>query len=218
MKSIVALFFALACFSPAAYTGDFLDIDDVPDFVVKPITPSIVRQLRKGGYVLYMRHANSDTTRPDQLPNVDLNDCSTQRPLTEEGRLIAKKIGQRIRKAGIPLGEIYSSPMCRARETAISAYGPNIIVNSLLMYTSNMTDKEKAPVLEATRELIARPVQGNVNRVVVAHAQNLMDIMGYLPKPEGVVVIFKPSGDKHFKYIASVTPEQWKNVPKPQAE
>lgn len=212
MKLIIALFIAYTSMSHAAQAAAPAAVDDFPDFTEIALTPAILKQLRGGGYVLYMRHGNTDTTRPDRLPSVDLNDCSTQRPLTAEGRRVAARVGREIRKARIPLGEIISSPMCRTRDSALAAFGPNFSINNLLMFTSNMTDKDKAPVIEATRELISTPVQGKVNRVLVAHTQNLMEIMGYLPKPEGVLVILKPMGNKHFKYIASVTPRQWQTL------
>lgn len=209
MKPQLLLFIALVCLSQAALAIEPVALAEAPDFVEKPLTRSIIKQLREGGYVLYMRHANTDTTRPDQLPHVDLNDCNTQRPLTAEGRRVAARVGAAIRRARIPLGEIISSPLCRTQETALAAFGTNFSINNLLMFTSNMTDKDKAPVIAMTRELISRPVEGKVNRVLVAHTQNLMEIMGYLPKPEGVVVIFKPLGDQHFEYIASIAPKQW---------
>ena len=210
MKPIIALFIAVACLPKPTLAGDTISMDDIPDFVEKTATPAIIKQLREGGYVLFMRHGNSDTSRTDRLPSVDLNDCSTQRPLTEEGRHVAASVGKEIRKAKIPLGEIFSSPMCRAKESAIASFGKNIIIINTLMHTSGMSDKDKAPVLETTRELLSRPVEGKVNRVVVAHAPNLMDIFGYFPTPEGTVVIIKPMGGKNFKYIASIAPRQWK--------
>lgn len=212
MKSIIALFISIACLSHPALAAESPISTEVPDFIEKPATPALLKQLRNGGYVLYMRHGNTDTSIPDRLPNVDLNDCSTQRPLTNEGRRVAASVGQQIRKAKIPLGEILSSPLCRAKESALAAFGKNFTINNLLMYTANMSSKEKAPVLEATRELLSRPVEGTVNRVLVAHAPNLMDIFGYFPKTEGTVVIIKPMGDKNFKYIASIAPKQWQLI------
>lgn len=213
MKSILMLLLAIACLPHQVVAGNSVLMDDPPDFVVKPATAAIIRQLREGGYVLYMRHGNTDTSRPDQLPAVDLNDCSTQRPLTAAGRRVVANVGKEVRKRKIPVGEIFSSPMCRAKESALAAFGPKYTVNNLLMYTSNMSNEEKAPALEMTRELISKPVAGKTNRVLVAHAPNLMDIFGYFPKPEGVVVIFKPMGDRNFKYIASIAPAEWKSIP-----
>jgi phosphohistidine phosphatase SixA len=192
--------------------ADLATTNTPPEFVVKPGTPALINQLRDGGYVLFMRHTNTDASKPDRLPNVDLNDCSTQRPLTEEGLEIARQIGRKIRKAKIPIGEVISSPMCRAKETAKAAFVPEFSVNNLLIFTSNMTDKDKAPVVEAARELISRPVENKANRVLVGHAQTLMEMIGYLPKPEGTIVVFKPMGDKHFKYIATIEPVQWNTL------
>lgn len=183
--------------------------EEQPTFHEKSVTSGTVKLLRNGGYVLYMRHGNSDTSRPDRVPQVDLNDCSTQRPLTEEGREVAAQVGIAIRKLKIPVGEIYSSPMCRAKESAQAAFGNDITLDNNLMYTSNLTDEEKKPILQKTRELLSKPVTKGVNRVVVAHAPNLMDLMGYFPKPEATVVIFRPHEARGFEYLGSITPDQW---------
>lgn len=209
MKSVIALFISIACLSHPALAAESPIGTDIPDFTEKPATQALLKQLRNGGYVIFMRHGNTDTSRPDRQPSVDLNDCATQRPLTEEGRRIAAGVGKQIRKAKIPLGEIISSPMCRAKETALAAFGKNFTIHNLLIDTSNMTRKEKVPVLETARALLSRPVEGKVNRVLVAHAPILTDLFGYYPKPEASMVIFKPMGDKNFKYIASIAPKQW---------
>jgi phosphohistidine phosphatase SixA len=212
MKLIVALFIAFTSLPHAVLAEDNTIINDTPEFITKPANLALINQLRYGGYVIYMRHGNTDASRPDQVPKVDLGDCATQRPLTKEGRLLSAKIGQRIRRAKIPIGEVFSSPMCRTRETALAAFGPQFVIVNTLMFTSNMTAKDKIPVIEATRELISKPVEGKVNRVIVSHAQSLMEIIGYLPKPEGTVVIFKPLGNKNFKYIATIAPTQWNSL------
>lgn len=161
---------------------------------------------------MYMRHGPTDTSRPDRVPRVDLNDCSTQRPLSEEGRKISIQVGDAIRQAGIPVGEIQSSPMCRTKETAEAAFGKEFIINEYLMYTSNLTSKEKVPRIANTNRLLSTPVRAGTNLVLVAHAPNLMDVMGYFPKPEGLVVIFKPLGKQGFEYVASIEPQQWQEL------
>ncbi len=183
--------------------------EEQPAFQEKVVTMETIKSLRNGGYVIYMRHGNTDTSRPDRTPTVDLNDCSTQRPLTEEGRKVAAQVGGAIRELKIPVSEIYSSPMCRAKESAQAAFGSGIIVDSNLMYTSNLTDAEKKPIIQQTRELLSKPVPEGTNRVLVAHAPNLMDLMGYFPKPEATVAIFKPGGEKRFEYVGSIPPAQW---------
>ncbi len=174
-------------------------------------TPALLQSLRKGGYVLYMRHGNTNNDLPDQ-PNLKLDDCSTQRPLNDEGRAVVTQVGQAIAKARLPVGDVWVSPMCRAKESAQLAFGDKAQVDNLLMYTSLMTTVQKQPILANTRRLLSEPVAPGTNRVVVAHAPNLADLMGFFVKPEGTVVVISPLGDRQFRYVASIHPQHWGNL------
>lgn len=206
MKPFIALLFVLAMIPLPSVAAE------PAAFAEKPVTPELIKQLRAGGYVLYMRHGTTDTSRPDRVPSVDLNDCSTQRPLTEEGLRVVTRVGEAIRKAKIPVGEIFSSPLCRAKESAAAAFGATFVIDNSLMYTANMTSEEKKPVIDKTRALLSAPVPAHTNRVLVAHAPNLMDLMGYFPKPEGTVVVFRPLGNGGFEYLGNIAPQQWQEV------
>ncbi|WP_300438376.1 histidine phosphatase family protein [Zoogloea sp.] len=178
-------------------------------FVEVFATQQTLQSLRAGGFVLYLRHGNTDNTRADRVPSVDLNDCATQRPLTEEGRQVAARVGEAIRKARIPVAEIRISPMCRVRDTVAIAFpGQAAISDKNLMYTANLTDVQKAPIIANTRHLLSAPVPPGTNRVLVAHAPNLMDLIGYFPR-EATLVVFRPMGAAGFEYVASVAPAQW---------
>lgn len=210
VRSIITLLVLFSWGAVAATANDMA-------FVEKPATPALLKELKGGGFVIYIRHGITDNSRPDQVPRVDLDDCSTQRPLADEGRKQMVEVGNAIRKAGIPVGEVLVSPMCRARESAQAAFGPNYRTELLLMYSSNFTTDEKAPSLSFLRAQLARPMAQGNNRVLVAHAPNLMDLIGYFPR-EASVVIFRPLGERGFEYLASITPEQWpellKQVPR----
>lgn len=176
-------------------------------------TPDTVAALRAGGFAFYLRHGPTDNTRPDRVPAVDLADCSTQRPLSDEGRTTAARVGAALRDAGIPIGEIHASPMCRTRDTAAAAFpGRSVVQDDHLMYTANLTDAQKAPILARTRALLSAPVPAGTNRLLVAHAPNLMDLVGYFPK-ETTLVVFRPRGDGHFDYVASIPPDLWPSLP-----
>lgn len=181
-------------------------------FTEIPATRELLSQLRSGGFVLYLRHGTTDNTRPDRFPTVDLNDCRTQRPLTEEGRKLATFVGEAIRKARIPIGEIRVSPLCRAKESADAAF-PKLYytVDKDLMYTANLTSQQKRPILDNTRRLLSASVEAGNNRLIVAHAPNLMDLIAYFPK-EGTLVIFRPKNGAGFDYIASVPPALWPDL------
>lgn len=216
-----ALFLAVLTLPGMVQAKDDFNLGNIPDFVPIPASRNTIKELRDGGFVLFMRHGKTDISHPDRLPQIDPADCTTQRNLSAAGKRELYWIGHYIRKARIPVGDIHASPLCRTRETAELTFGTEYAINPKLMFTSAMTDREKQQATEATRELVSRAVEGKTNRVIVAHAQNLAELMSYMPQPEGVVVIFKPMGNKLFKYIASVAPEQWRAlqpVPKPIAQ
>lgn len=172
-------------------------------------TADLVHKLQNGGYTLYLRHGPTDNTKADRVPAVDLDDCSTQRPLTEEGRALMTKVGEYIRKAKIPFAELRVSPLCRARDSAAAAFPRfKAAVDNNLMYVANFTSEQKAPIIANTRQLLSSPVVMNSNRIVLAHAPNLMDLIGYFPK-EGTLVVFLPKGKEGFEYVASIPPTLW---------
>lgn len=179
-----------------------------PKFVEIAATAETLGQLRSGGFALYLRHGLTDNKRADRMPAVDLGDCNTQRPLTEGGRLMMARIGQEMRKANIPLGEIRISPLCRVKDSAAAAFpGQRVTLDDKLMYTANLTTAQKAPITDNTRRLLSAPVAPGSNRLLIAHAPNLMDLIGYFPK-EGTLVIFRP-GASGFEYVASIPPGLW---------
>lgn len=177
------------------------------EFATRPATRELLDRMRQGGLVLYLRHATSDTDIPDQ-PRLDPNRCETQRPLTVEGRKLAARLGHHIQAAHIPIGDIHAGPLCRTRETAMLAFG-RMQVDPLLMYTAHLTSVQKKPIIDNTRRLLSTPVAPGSNRVVVAHAPNLADLLGYFVKPEGTMVVFAPLGQGRFEYLASITPDDW---------
>lgn len=199
----------LAVSAQAAESNTLPLVPTAPQFVERLATAKTLVQLRQGGYALYLRHAPTDNSKPDRLPSVDLNDCSTQRPLTEEGRMLATRVGKAIRAARIPIGSIHISPLCRVKDTAAAAFpGRKVQVELNLMYTGNLTAAQKAPIVANTRRLLSEPVAPGSNRLLIAHAPNLMDLMGYFPK-EATLVVLRPRGEAGFDYVASIPPDLW---------
>ena len=179
------------------------------EVVFEPRTASMadILALQQGGFVIFIRHAATDTRRPDQFP-IQLHDCSLQRPLSEEGRAQARMLGQYFQQLALPIAEVRVSPMCRAIETAELAFGSaDVRVDPLTHYIAGMTEEEKAPILVRTRELLSTlPPSGN--RVLVAHGPNIAELMDYFP-PEASVVILQPQGSGNFHYVASILMDDW---------
>lgn len=202
--------FTLILFFLSVTSWSVAKADTKAEFNEKLATPQLVSDLKQGGYVIYMRHGNTDNSRPDRVPNVDLNDCNTQRVLNEEGVSVTKQVGEYVRTAGVPIGDVFASPMCRAKNSALNAFG-RYTLEPAIMYTGGMTTAQKKPVLDKTRELISQPIEKGLNRILVAHAPNMMDLMGYFPS-EATLVIFKPKGNNQFDYLGSIRPQDWPDL------
>src|SRR5579883_855155 len=77
---------------------------------------ALLKLMRRGGYILVMRHASSPREVPDkQTANPD--NAKPERQLDAEGRASAGAMGKALRDLKIPIGEVLSSPTYRALET-----------------------------------------------------------------------------------------------------
>ena len=76
----------------------------------------VLSLLKKPGHIAIARHALAPGT--GDPANCTLEDCSTQRNLSDEGRKQAVKMGDLFRKAGIKDAAVYTSQWCRCRDTA----------------------------------------------------------------------------------------------------
>lgn len=78
--------------------------------------------LKGGGQVVVIRHASTVSGFGDP-PGYRLDDCATQRNLSDQGREEAERIGAAFRGRGVPVESVLSSPWCRCLETARLAFG-----------------------------------------------------------------------------------------------
>src|SRR5262245_62830358 len=82
-----------------------------------------ISALRDGGYVIVFRHG---ATYQDQADTDPLNpsNVAKQRQLNDNGRALAKSIGESLRKLRIPVGQVHSSLFQRAIDTgALMGFG-----------------------------------------------------------------------------------------------
>jgi len=171
---------------------------------------ALVEALRGGGYVIYLRHTETDPEQTD-LDAFSIDDCRTQRNLSKKGREHAAAIGEAIRNLGINVDRVISSPYCRARDTAMLAFG-RAETSDDLRFSISADDVQTAVRAAALRRLLATVPALGSNAVVVAHTANLKDATNIWPKPEGVAVIFRPKGNGAYEYVASVPPDHWSSL------
>lgn len=143
--------------------------------------------LRGGGHVLYIRHSQT-TPGVGDPPGFKLDDCSTQRNLSDEGRAQARRMGEALKKRGVPIGAVLSSPWCRCVETAQLAFGRAKTWTPLSNLHARHENAEKQA--RALRPRIAAH-QGTDNLVLVAHGSVASAVIGeYLAM--GEILVLKP--------------------------
>jgi phosphohistidine phosphatase SixA len=173
---------------------------------------AVLGDLRKGGLVIYFRHAATEQTGPSDEGS-DLKNCATQRNLSAEGRAQASQIGQAFRALGIVVGTVTTSPFCRCADTANLAFG-RFTVNNDLYFAIN-TDAERTKELaDSLRKALATSPPPGTNAVIVSHTANLREAAGIWPKPEGAAYVFRPLSSGGFEVLAKVLPEDWINTAK----
>lgn len=77
--------------------------------------------LKAGGCVIALRHALAPGTFDP--PEFRIDDCRTQRNLSDEGRAQARRIGAWFSSRGLAPSRVRSSPWCRCVDTAELAFG-----------------------------------------------------------------------------------------------
>lgn len=82
---------------------------------------AIADLLRQGGLVMAFRHALAPGTFDP--PGFRLDDCHSQRNLSEAGRAQARQIGAWFETRGLRPARVRSSPWCRCLDTARLAFG-----------------------------------------------------------------------------------------------
>jgi len=143
-----------------------------------------VDRLRVGG-VLLLRHAIAPGFGDPADFRID--DCSTQRNLSEAGRQQASAIGAWLRKRGIGRARVYSSQWCRCLETAeLLGLGRVSPLPALNSFFERPADRE--PNLTALRAFLAAQPLQNEPLVLVTHQVTVTALTGISPSSgEGVV-------------------------------
>lgn len=160
----------------------------------------VLSLLRRGGLVLACRHAITDHSNEDRSPVV-MSDRATQRNLSSAGEQQARDIGTAIRAAGIPIGDVYSNPLFRTKETATLAFGRTVAVDSL----------SDGAVL---RRMMARKVTSGDNRVFVTRNGMLMTAfrgVASISFAEGDCAVVEPY-DSSFAFVAKLEPADFNRL------
>lgn len=155
--------------------------------------------LKGGDHFVLLRHALApgfgDPT------SVDLNDCSTQRNLSEEGRQQSRKIGEMFRANGISDAVVLTSQWCRCRETAnLMEIGEVEDMTSLNSFFQRRENQARQ-----LNELEQWYLNANLDRptVLVTHQVVITGLTDYFPS-SGEIVFVKRTPSNSLRVVGTI--------------
>jgi phosphohistidine phosphatase SixA len=160
--------------------------------------------LRGDGHVALIRHAPAPGPAGDPS-DYKLNDCTTQRSLSEQGRAEARTLGASFRMQQVKVGKVVSSQWCRCRQTAeLMNIGP----------VDDAPTFNNAFVLKATRDELTAGARATIGAwrgpdtlVVVTHGENILLMLGIRPREGEVFVVAPdPTSQKQMRLIGRIGP------------
>ena len=83
---------------------------------VDPGMLQTIKALQDGGHVVILRHGATHADQADTDP-LNISNVAKQRQLNDQGRALAREIGEAMRKLKIPVGQVITSQFNRAVET-----------------------------------------------------------------------------------------------------
>jgi phosphohistidine phosphatase SixA len=139
------------------------------------------------GYVLLLRHTIAPGVGDPE--NFKLNDCSTQRNLSQVGRDDAKAVGDWLKRRDIKISRVESSRWCRAKQTAQLLGIGKVRLNSNLDSLFESADPAKAIQTVRVKKQIVDWRNKSGLLVLVGHFINIGAVAGVgVGSGEGVLV------------------------------
>ena len=138
-------------------------------------------------YVILLRHGEAPG-RSEPL-GFNLNDCSTQRNLSDKGRDESRQLGELLRAHGINVTKVLTARFCRTRETAeLLNLGP--VEDDAAFDNLEFNKLRAAELLDQEREHIAS-WRGPGVLLIVTHGSNIKALTGFQLE-EGAMIVTDP--------------------------
>ena len=144
---------------------------------VSALASDLSVKLQSANYVLLMRHALAPGV--GDPARYTLEDCKTQRNLSDEGRQQARVIGQWLKQQGVESADVQSSAWCRCKDTAELLNFQGFTVAPAL--GSFFDEMHKAPAQNQQLEKFIADKLSNKGKkalILVTHHVNIYQFMG----------------------------------------
>ena len=162
---------------------------------------NLINELKQGGKLIFIRHAYAPGGGDPS--NFDINDCNTQRNLSDQGREQANKIGSFFKSNNILIDKVYSSEWCRCKETALIAFNEfetNFFLNSF--FSSKFAQNKNLQIKKLKRFIKNWDRKKNI--VFVTHYVVISEILNYASSSGEIVI-----SDKDLNVIDTIEIEYY---------
>ena len=156
----------------------------------------ILESLKEGGKIIFIRHAYAPGGGDPQ--NFNINDCSTQRNLSDEGINQSKLIGEFFKTNKIQIDKVLSSEWCRCKDTAKFAFNDFETFDALNSFFSAKFAKNEKKQIKDLKNYI-KNWKSNKNLILVTHFVVISSILN-IAVSSGEIVI----SDKNYEIIGSI--------------
>lgn len=150
-----------------------------------------------GGYSILLTH--TDAPGFGDPPFFDIDDCTTQRQLSDRGLQQARKMGVRFAARAINISAVYSSRYCRAVDTAEGAFS-RIEINAL-PFLDLLQETTETEQLTETVKLIST-FRGPGNQVIITHPENVQALTGATPRVGEALIVTAAEDEEKPRVIA----------------
>tara|TARA_Y100001958_G_C21182615_1_gene512206 strand:- start:335 stop:889 length:555 start_codon:yes stop_codon:yes gene_type:complete len=154
--------------------------------------------IKDGEKIIFIRHAIAPGSGdPD---NFDLNDCKTQRNLSQEGIEQSIKIGEFFKKNTIPVKKVFSSQWCRCKDTAkyaFNIYEEFSALNSTFQPRFAINEQKQ---LTEIKNYVKNWNNNNGNLIFITHYSIITALTNAIPRSGDIVIV-----DKKFNVLGTIS-------------
>ena len=189
------------------------------------LAEGLIRELRNGGYVLYVRNGAVLPGSTDNITSGEWwKDCQNTKRIGPEVQAQMRAIAGALSRQRIIVHEVISSEFCRAFDTAgllgLAAPQRNAALNDFTSLSNKLqgstsSGNSLANYTAGIQQLLAKPTPPRANRILVGHSLPPSIIHPALSTvQEGHTAIFKVETGNRFHYITTLSPGQWQWIGK----
>lgn len=168
-----------------------------PALILASESESLVQALTEGGMVILMRHTQTETAEPAVSMRLS-GDCREEQNLSAIGRQQAKRIAEAFKARGISVQQVVNSAFCRARDSALLAFGSSEDWSALNL--SESLDQDELAFIMADVEERMSSFKGKGNLALVTHRSNINNLVFEQTEP-GDMVVLQPDGSGPLKVM-----------------